>query len=204
MDELEDRGADGELAPRMRGADGEETDDINALFDPVVDPENFAEDTDGEDGVEDDTEVSFRHCLDTPPVHHIIDNGVAGLSDVMPSWDSCIEGAKETCRVFRGRDTKPKIKELCLWQPGRERARPIVDRFNAKNYPGRFGSIVFAIPLLMGIQNLARWYYSLQAMQAGMATAKEETQKRFVVVDQFIGSAFNWAWFRIIEVLAFF
>ena len=89
--------------------------DSAGIFDHVPQVEFSGSEFDSE---LDDADIDVSHTLDTPPFLHIIDNATNGLADVMQNFSEVVEGAKETCKMLRGRDSKPKFIELCLHGPG--------------------------------------------------------------------------------------
>jgi hypothetical protein len=151
---------------------------------------------------------SVDHWLEVPPLHHINDTATKGLGAVMPSYDDAVQGASQVCKIIRSRAHQPKLLERCFAGPINMQYHRRLKQFRGSIHTGRWATVAFAVPELLGIATIFRWGWNKQKFASGDVNARdqgrEDTQNLVNGVDAFACSAFKWAFLVVLEALCVF
>ena len=145
--------------------------------------------------------MDFTNMLSFPGVHHVLDNAVNGMSGVMRNYDELIAQAAKLCKFLKNSETRDILLERCFACPVGVQFRQAIREFTGNIYPGRWGTVAFSIPQLQELEHALRWGWDKDRYLLDANARRGAVVSIVEDVDKAIGSAFFWAWLRVVNML---
>jgi hypothetical protein len=127
-----------------------EHDDENAMFEEIPDPM-----------------LDGTSLLDVPPIHHIIDNATNSLAQHMPHYSDVIKEGQALCKMCGRLQNRTRLLERCFDSALGKTFHKHFYTFRGRIYPGRWGSIVHAMPYIIAIKGFMQWGWDLDSYMRG-------------------------------------
>ena len=163
-------------------------------------------------------QVDLGAALDSPPLHHIIDNATCGLRDVMANYKGMAYRLQNVCKLLRRPDLRLKLLSRCFSCPIGRQFHSLIAAFKGHVYAGRWGMLSFSVPEVLALERILRWGWNLARFANAIRLAPadghqageqhEDAQLRLghtIVVasaDEGIRDPMFWAWLHMVEELA--
>ena len=200
--------------------------DVDCIFDELKMPEpepkvdhTFDEleqgdgSLDGPDDIDPQT-LHFGETIGLDGTLHVIDNAWIACFSAMPRLKGVVRQSKHFCRLFRGRDTRAKLKQRCYNDTIGRLCHAEIDAFSGNIHPARWGTCSFSIPKIRAIERVARYGWDLSKYSVG-ADAKSSVQfcvdsedddykvhaTNIEEANSAIASPFYWAYLQVVDHL---
>ena len=123
----------------------------------------------------------FDNIIANDGTMHALHNLAEALREAMPSFKTEVRKLKHLVRFLRSYDTRLKLLERCFNCPNGRLFHRDIKAINVDLNVKRWGTIAFAVPLVLAAMKPLRKFWSLSKYNAGSSHSKEQIAVRTIV-----------------------